>query len=398
MDEPGMTATQATGEPATTDRTATGTPKPEPFSEVVADWSRWRAAAGTAVETSDEFYRGGTSLKLSDEEGSAVRIVNDDIPVTDLSQMSFCAAVKWVSPDTGVAFRIILHDEAGNRLSAQTNVPSRGDDGWMVCEFGINQEIDGEPVDLTRVAEIAFVFFNGADLSTEVYVDDLQFVPYKTPRGAVVLTADDGHETQITQMHSILQEYGHPATYFIISTYIGTNSSASRTSLDTLVKSGSHVSGHPQRSTSLPAMSDEEQRATIQEEYEYISEEFGEEHARYMSFPYSERDAGTVADAKEFHDLCFIGANGTTAGFQSAAPYSVIRASFDSLDELLGALEIAERYDRVLIPQFHTFFQEQETGGLNINPDDFRTFLNEIETREVDVFSISEFHERRDNE
>ena len=66
---------------------------------------------------------------------------------------------------------------------------------------------------------------------------------------------------------------------------------------------------------------------------------------------------------------------------------------FDSLEDLLSSLEIAERYGRVLIPQFHVFYDDQPTGGTNATPADFRTFVEAVDSANVDVVTVEEFFE-----
>jgi peptidoglycan/xylan/chitin deacetylase (PgdA/CDA1 family) len=389
----------ATGTPTASGATETATSTNTPIDSTAAlnDWGRWRAVSGTATGTGKRSFGGtGGSLKLGDVDGSAVRVVNNDVGSLDLSNTSLSAAVKWVKPKGGAAFRLILEDGDGNRLDARTNPPSNGDDGWVECEFGLAEHLDDEPVDLTDVRKLVFVFFNGAEADTEIYIDSITPVTYEATRGAVLFTADDGFETQFTEMQPVLDEYGYPATYLLQSIRVGQDRYMSEAQHRSLVDRGSYVSCHPQRPTSLPTMEDEEQRSIIETEYDYIASQFGDAHARYMSWPYSSRDSTAVADAAEFHDLCFVGTGGAVAGYRNAAPYSVIRCSFDSLSDLTRALDIAERYNRVLIPQFHRFDAERETGGTWIKPEHFESFVADVASRDVDVITPKALLDRRE--
>jgi peptidoglycan/xylan/chitin deacetylase (PgdA/CDA1 family) len=272
---------------------------------------------------------------------------------------------------------------------------AHSDDEWVMTEFGISELIDDVFVDLTDVREVQLVFPNGPAAGTRVFVDNVRTVPYEPRRGAVLFTADDGRPSQLSVMRPVLREHDFPSVHFNMMG-AGEHDHMSVAEQRTLAEEdGCYVCPHPQHPTPLPNMSDEESMVALQNEYEYVATEsglgLGHEHARFMSWPYGKSDAGTIRQAKEFYELGFDGVDRATTAWRSAAPMSVMRASFDSLEDLTDALDIAEHYGRVLIPQFHRLRETEPTGGTNITPDDFRAFVADVASRDVDVISVAEF-------
>ena len=366
------------------------------------DWSGWSATNGRVTPTTEAAFLGTTSMRLNDTDGSAVRCVYDagDDPL-DLRSTAMCGAVRWDLPNAGVAFQMVLVDGNGVRVRAPANAvasPGYTDDDWTMTEFGIAEEIDDEPIDLSDIIRLKLVFSNGPSAHTRVYVDNLRLIPFEPRRGAVLFTADDGHPSQLTVMRSVLEKYGFGSTHFNMRTLTGTQRHMTGYQQRELAATdGCFVSPHPQHSQSLPEMSDAESQEALRAEYDFFASEgglgLGHEHARYMSWPYGKSDTGTIEQAREFFDMGFDGTDKATAGWKSAAPMSIARASFDSLEDLLSSLEIAERYGRVLIPQFHVFYDDQPTGGTNATPADFRTFVEAVDSANVDVVTVEEFFE-----
>jgi peptidoglycan/xylan/chitin deacetylase (PgdA/CDA1 family) len=291
---------------------------------------------------------------------------------------------------------MILEDGSGNRLAALANaVPSapETDDDWVMTEFGLSYLIDDEFVDLADITELKLVFNNGAGDRTRLYIDNIRLVPYEPRRGAVAFTADDGNVGQLATMRPVLREYGFPSTHFNMKSKTGHDGQLSRDQLKEIAaEPGCRVSPHPQHDRSLPQMPDDESHAAIEDEYAFHADELGlgHEHARYMSWPRGASDTGTIAQAREFHDLAFDGVAGATAGWTSAAPMSIARASFDDLDDLIRGLDIAEHYGRVFTPQFHRFRDDLPTANGNVTPADFQTFVDEVASRDLDVIPIDE--------
>lgn len=391
----------------------TSTPEPERHSDDFRefrgrplhdpdDWSGWTATSGRVTQTTEAAFLGTTSMRLNDTDGSAVRCVYDagDNPL-DLRSTAICGAVRWDLPDAGVAFQMILVDSDGISVRAPANAiasPGYTDDDWMMTEFGIAAEIDDEPIDLSEIVRLQLLFNNGPSAHTRVYVDNLRLVPFEPRRGAVLFTADDGRPSQLSVMRPTLEEFGFGSTHFNIRAVTGREHHMSADQQQVLAATdGCFVSPHPQHSRSLPEMSDDESRDVLRAEYDFFASEdglgLGHEHARCMSWPYGKSDTGTVDQAREFFDMGFNGTDKATAGWKSAAPMSVARASFDSLEDLLSSLEIAERYGRVLIPQFHRFDDGEPTGGTNATPADFRTFVEAVDAADVDVVTVEEFFE-----
>jgi hypothetical protein len=364
--------------------------------DLLHDWSGWTAHSGTVAETTETAFVGTTSMLLEDEDGSAVRCSYDlgDGSI-DLRDRGLCAAIRWDRPNFGVAFKLVLEDSRGKRVEAAANAlgsHAESADDWIMSEFGIAAELDDEPIDLGDVTRLTLSFYNGRDASARIYVDNFRLIPYERRTGAVLFTADDGRQSQLSVMRAVLDEYDYPSTHFNMSTGRELHMTEEE-QLDLAGQPGCFVSPHPQRPTPLPEMTDSDSHATIKREYEYFASELGlgHDHARFMSWPYGRHDTSTVVQAREFHDLCFAGVHRATAGWRSAAPMSVARCSFDSLADLENSLEIAQRYGRVLIPQFHTFYPDEPTGGTNATPDDFRAFVESVAAHDVDVISMDEY-------
>jgi hypothetical protein len=362
------------------------------------DWSDWTALQGTMRTTDETAFFGTTSMVLADEDGSRVRCTYTPPEGSlDLRDTALCAALRWELPNQAAVFRLLVTDGDGNRLWATANVVashSYADADWVMTEFGISKLVDDAFVDLSDVTELQLVFPTGSAVDTRILVDNVRLVPYESRRGAVLFTADDGNISQYTVMRPTLAEHGFPAVYFNMMRKTDQRNHLQTEHLHEIAALGdSLVSPHPQWDLALPEMSDEESYRRIREEYEFVADELGlgHEHARFMSWPYGRSDAGTIEQAREFHDLCFDGVRGATAGWSSAAPMSVARASFKNLDDLLHSLDIAEHYGRVLIPQFHQFDPAEETGGVHITPEDFERFVTEVARRDIDVVGGTEF-------
>lgn len=361
-------------------------------------YTGWSAGSGNISETTEESFYGTTSLKMTDNSGSTVRATYSFSNNRDFRNKGIYAPVYWAKPKDAAAFRMLIQDGSGNRLWANASAKSNttgSADGWMIAEFAINEEIDNTKVDLSDVTEIHYYFGNGINADTLIYAEAPILVDYGRTRGGVLLTVDDGDETWISEMLPKLDKYGWSALLFTMSSKLE-DGTLSESDLQTLYERGCWIGAHPQRDQSLTEMALSDAEQAIGEEYQFVSERFGDDPARMMSWPYGDSGPDVEEPARDVFDMCFKGAaDRGVAAWRSGAMMEVPRTTFGSLSDLTTALDLAEKYNRVCIPQFHNFNSGGSTGGTNITPTDFEAFLDDVESRDLEVLTPDQFFQYR---
>jgi len=144
------------------------------------------------------------------------------------------------------------------------------------------------------------------------------------PERCVLITFDDGHESDFTLALPALKKFGFSASFFVTTDWIGAPGYMSAEQLRGLKKAGMSVQSHAKTHRFLDRLSPEEQLAELEASKKVLEGILGS-GVSFMSFPGGRYDRGVVRRA---------GKAGYTACF-SSLPFSLSR---------VGAMPVIGRY------------------------------------------------------
>lgn len=130
------------------------------------------------------------------------------------------------------------------------------------------------------------------------------------PEKPVVITFDDGWESQYENALPVLKKYGFIATFFITTDDIGEKDFLSWEQVKKLTAMGMEIGSHTESHPMLTDSSEEELRRELSGSKSIIEENIGSE-VRVLAYPYGLYDAHIISMAK---DAGYLAARTTDAG------------------------------------------------------------------------------------
>ena len=114
------------------------------------------------------------------------------------------------------------------------------------------------------------------------------------PQKSVILTFDDGYESNYTMIYPLLQQYGAHATIFINVLYMGFPGKLTWDQMREMEESGlveiqSHSLVHNDHTT----LTEEELRTQVSESFSILENELGKRASRMFAYPYGRKNAQT---------------------------------------------------------------------------------------------------------
>lgn len=337
----------------------------------------------TTVEASDEALVGEQSMHVeSDEEdqAGAYRIFRDGL---DIEGQHLSFAIKVDSP---LPARVILEARAPGRsdqLTSARTIPTEFD-GWMRVEAGWTGE-RGEP-NLGNIQEMRIWVEPRPDAegSISFRVDDMRATE-SADRGSVVITFDDGVESQYTNALPMLEERGWPAVAAIIPNSLNRGNRLTTTQCRELRDAGWDVSAHPH--SALPEFDSSEERVRyLQNAHDYIANRISEEGARHYFAPYHRMDAESIEDVREVYETSFI-FGGQPAASPPSEGHMISRVNGHDASAISGMLSLAAKYNQTVVPLVHGVGD----GDLDdVTEEEFEALLDEIDSHDLDVVTVSD--------
>lgn len=150
-------------------------------------------------------------------------------------------------------------------------------------------------------------------------------------RNTVVITFDDGFEDNYTQAFPILRKYDHPATFFVVSSWVGKPNFMTWDQLRDMQASNMEIASHSHQHLYLPDVKEHDQlELEIVHSKKVLEESLGKP-VRYFSYPvggYTEEIKDMVKSAK------YKGACATNRGYDrfNTRPYELKRIRINDRD------------------------------------------------------------------
>jgi peptidoglycan/xylan/chitin deacetylase (PgdA/CDA1 family) len=114
---------------------------------------------------------------------------------------------------------------------------------------------------------------------------------------AVLITFDDGHESDFNYALPLLKKYSFKATFFITTDWIGKSQYMSAAQLRNLVKEGMSVQSHAKTHSFLDTLDIDSVNVELKESKQKIEDILGQE-VRYISLPGGRYNSTTIKCAK----------------------------------------------------------------------------------------------------
>lgn len=336
----------------------------------------------TTAEASDDALVGEGSLLVesdAEEVAGASRFFPDGLDIEG-KQLSF--AVKVESP---LPARVVLEARAPGRsdqLTSARSIPGELD-GWCRMEAGWTGR-RGEP-NLGNVRELRIYVQprNDAEGSISFMVDDLRATE-SSDQGYVVLTFDDAVGSQYTTALPMLEERGWPGVAAIIPDSLNQPGRLTTDQCRELRDAGWDVSAHPH--TALPEMGGSERAEYLQDAHDYIANRISEDGARHYFAPYNRMDPESMEAVREVFETSFI-----FGGQPNATPptdgHLLSRVNGHDASALSDMFDLAADYNQAVVTMVHGVGD----GELDdVSEDDFEALLDEIESHDLEVVTVSE--------
>ncbi|RQG97823.1 polysaccharide deacetylase family protein [Natrarchaeobius chitinivorans] len=314
------------------------------------DLDRWEVVVGSLTADEERSYTGSQSALLEAEaEEEGVRIVRELDEPRDFSEMR--PGVAMASSATAAPI-IQLADSDGDRIDFRQQVHS--DTPLTRSSFGI-ANVDGDP-NLTDITEIQIIRWTGEEYETQLWVDDLHFVP-APEQGTVLLQFDGGHETDYTDALPVLEEYDYQATSFVTTGRLREEEDhdGDRLTHDQLAElddAGWTIASHSAHGSNLASPpEDREQEDEISDARAWLEDNGYEDGADYFSYPQNKYNGETLELVEEHHELGFAG-RFPSQGY-AANPALCSRVINPDADEARAALETTSEWGGITAIVFY---------------------------------------------
>ena len=107
-------------------------------------------------------------------------------------------------------------------------------------------------------SHLAYLYTHGyAALTVKDYVKSLMDPSIKVPSKCVIITFDDGHESDFALSLPVLKKFNYAATYFVTTDWIDERRYMSKLQLQTLKAEGMDIQSHAKTHTYLDALSED---------------------------------------------------------------------------------------------------------------------------------------------
>ncbi|WP_049903485.1 polysaccharide deacetylase family protein [Halococcus agarilyticus] len=334
----------------------------------------WTATGGTTAGWQDV---GGETAKRLVSPASATRpgMSTTFAEPLDLTTLALSVGVSLDRPaEEIVQLRAFAPDE-DNQLYMQRYLQRRA--GTVRLDVAPGRTI-GSP-DPTAVEGLSIESFTGAGKPIELGVGGLRVRESPRRRGAVILTFDDGHHTQLDVAKPILDEFGYPGVVGVVPWLVEEDDRISARELHGMVADGWEMASHPQRrDTPLPTLSKSRQRDAIERSKRWFVEEGFAGRGETLIWPFGAFDERTLDLVGEYHRLAF-GGGASPAPWAITEPGWVPRVNGDDPAAVRQAVDAAARFGTVATVMYHTI------GEHRLSADGLREQLRYIDRADVDV-------------
>lgn len=302
----------------------------------------------------------------------------------DFSGKDLSLAIRVKSPRPAQVTLEIRAPGSSDKLTSTRSIPSEFD-GWLRMDGGYTGK-RGEP-NLGNVQVLRLYVRPRGDASGPIrfWVDDLR-TTQRGNRGKVILTFDDGVENQYTTALPMLEERGWAGVAAVIRDSLNVPGRLSMSQLREMRDAGWDISAHG--GTALPEMEEGKRRENLKEARNYLENRGFKESAGYYFAPYNRMDAASLKDVRAVYDASFIH-GGQSNAVPPTTSHMVSRINGHALDGVADLLDLAEEYNQLVVTLVHGI-GDISSDRNDISKADLGILLNEIETRDLEVVTVSE--------
>jgi peptidoglycan/xylan/chitin deacetylase (PgdA/CDA1 family) len=389
------TTTNDGGEETTTEGGNNQTPSgPQTFDgfEKLGAWSAVDGQ-GNLKKSTKMKYEGSQSAHVvgsKQTKQGMIHRVNFGSKPADFSNKNLSLAFKCTSHDfVKIGVQLYAPDRGHIVEMKRTLYGPKGK--WVRVNLGVTSAMDPKKVDLSQVYEIRIIG-RSTDPNTktpvEFYVDDLKTVP-APDKGMVMLTFDDGLESQYTKAFKKMQKYGFSGVDAIITDAVFTDGFLNRTQMNEMVKNGWDMICHPNtQATPMNKRPKAEQEKLMKESQQWLKR-YGYDGHKYMAVPKNVVGPNTFELAQKYFDV--------TLSF-GASPNAIPAITKDTILSRMGTsdfksvkqkIDRAARYKQLSPLLFHRI------GGQDGIPEKkFENILKYIKNQNVEVVTLTDLKDK----
>lgn len=332
--------------------------------EVIDDFENldgWTAYQGQLSADGDAALTGSQAARI-ENQGTTAGILQAFPDGLDVSGRNLSMALRVDTPRPAyVTVQLRAPARSATVQSRRTVVDTY--QGWLRMDLGYTSQ-RGEP-NLQNVQEIRiFLTAQGNQDQTQTqnqsqsqnqgseirfFVDDFRATP-SASQGYVVLTFDDGVESQYANGLPLLQERSMPATAAVNANSLNVPGRLSMGQLREMRDAGWDIASHPENG--FQEMNTEQIRSSIQSNKEFLTNRGFPDGARHMFVPYHNTNQEIVDITREYHDTSAYFA-GTTSAVPFTDPMHLSRIDMSDVEGFTGLVDLAAQYNQLLIGYAH---------------------------------------------
>ena len=368
-------------------------------AEMLTDFAEAVGWYGTVAHTGDpeRVMTGGTSLVLTTDElhtTTGARQQQLDLDLSHTRNLMLRLYVEDLDKLSKVEVRLSSSPSMSAYLSyAHTRwglVP-----GWNEIIIPVERfvSVGDESLARTMTTLQVSVTQRGAVPVSVVY--DALYRDYEA-KGKVLIQFDDGWSSVYTEAFPLMQERGFVGNVGVVSNLAGMRNYMTPEQLKTMYAHGwdmfNHTASHPR----LTQLSQEQIVDELSSARAFMLRHQLGRAADFIAYPYGDYDDRVVEIASRYSRY----ARTTTPAFEIGQPVNPYRLKtielVNNIDPVVyrEALRTVASHGTTVMFLLHRI-EEEGTSSIDLHPEDFEVFLDELELfrDDVDVLSISQWYE-----
>jgi peptidoglycan/xylan/chitin deacetylase (PgdA/CDA1 family) len=229
------------------------------------------------------------------------------------------------------------------------------------------------------------------------WVDDLKMTP-QASQGYVMLTFDDGVESQYENAFPMLQERDMQAVAAVVPDSLNRPERLNIDHLREMRDAGWDVSSHPEGEAFMELDDPEAIRQDIESAHEYLDNRGFADGARHMFVPYHNTNEEVVEITREYHELSsYFG--GTPNNVPFTDPMHLSRVNMFDIDAFTAMIDRAAEHNQLAIGLAHGVVPEDEIDDdplADMTTDQLAELLDYIEESDVQAVTASDLIDNQD--
>jgi hypothetical protein len=377
-----------------TDATPPAIDHGESVSDFDGDLDEWFALEGDLAADEEEALTGSQTVRIENagETAGIARAFPDGLDMED-HHLSLALRVDNPRP-ARVTVRILAPGQADQLASTRTVLSDY--EGWLRMDVGYTDQ-RGEPF-LDDVQEIQITLESDEEEEIRFWVDDLRMTP-RANNGYVMLTFDDGVESQYENAFPILEEYDMDAVAAVVPDSLNREDRLTIDHLREMRDAGWDVSSHPEGDAFTELEDPDAIRQDIEAAHDYLDNRGFADGARSMFVPYHNTNEEVVEITREYHELSsYFG--GTPNAVPFTDPMHLSRVDMHDLDAFTEMIDMAAEHNQLAIGLAHGVVPEDEIDDdplADMTIEQLEELCDYIEESDVQVVTASHLIDNQDD-